>query len=54
MMELGCTLIDYEKIADENGKRLVFFGKFAGLAGMVDTLWIFGQRANMGKNRYTV
>jgi saccharopine dehydrogenase (NAD+, L-lysine-forming) len=49
MMKLGCTLIDYEKIADENGKRLVFFGKFAGLAGMVDTLWIFGQRANWEK-----
>ena len=49
MMELGCTLIDYEKIADKNGKRLVFFGKFAGLAGMVDTLWIFGQRAKWEK-----
>jgi saccharopine dehydrogenase (NAD+, L-lysine-forming) len=49
MMDLGCTLIDYEKIADKNGKRLVFFGKFAGLAGMVDALWIFGQRANWEK-----
>jgi saccharopine dehydrogenase (NAD+, L-lysine-forming) len=49
MIDLGCTLIDYEKIADKNGKRLVFFGKFAGLAGMVDTLWIFGQRANWEK-----
>lgn len=44
MMDLGCTLIDYEKIVDRNGKRLVFFGRFAGLAGMVDTLWIFGRR----------
>lgn len=44
MMDMGCTLIDYEKIVDRNGKRLVFFGRFAGLAGMVDTLWIFGQR----------
>jgi len=49
MMKLGCTLIDYEKIVDKNGKRLVFFGKFAGLAGMVDALWIFGQRANWEK-----
>ena len=49
MMDLDCTLIDYEKIADKNGKRLVFFGKFAGLAGMVDSLWIFGQRANWEK-----
>lgn len=44
MMELGCTLIDYEKITNEKGRRLVFFGRFAGLAGMVDTLWAFGQR----------
>ena len=44
MMELGCNLIDYEKITDEKGRRLVFFGKFAGLAGMIDTLWAYGQR----------
>ena len=44
MMELGCNLIDYEKIADENNHRLVFFGRYAGLAGMVDTLWTYGQR----------
>jgi len=44
MMDLGCTLIDYEKIADEQDRRLVFFGRYAGLAGMIDTLWAFGQR----------
>ena len=44
MMKLKCNLIDYEKITDETGRRLVFFGKFAGLAGMFDTLWAFGQR----------
>ncbi|HVQ01283.1 MAG TPA: bifunctional lysine ketoglutarate reductase /saccharopine dehydrogenase family protein [Candidatus Thermoplasmatota archaeon] len=45
MIQMGCTLIDYERIVDRNGKRLVFFGRYAGLAGMVDTLWAFGQRA---------
>jgi len=44
LMELGCTLIDYEKIADHEGRRLVFFGRFAGLAGMIDSLWTLGQR----------
>ena len=44
MMDLGCNLIDYEKIADERGRRLIFFGRYAGLVGMVDTLWILGQR----------
>ena len=44
MMELRCNLIDYERIVDEKNRRLVFFGRYAGLAGMVDTLWAFGQR----------
>jgi alpha-aminoadipic semialdehyde synthase len=46
MMELGCTLIDYEKIEDKKGQRLLFFGKQAGQAGMIDTLWALGQRLN--------
>ena len=44
LMELGCNLIDYERIVDEQDRRLVFFGRYAGLAGMIDTLWAFGQR----------
>ena len=44
MIDLGCNLIDYEKITDEKNRRLIFFGRYAGLAGMVDTLWAFGQR----------
>ncbi|MDH5684884.1 MAG: bifunctional lysine ketoglutarate reductase /saccharopine dehydrogenase family protein [candidate division WOR-3 bacterium] len=44
MLKLGCNLIDYEKVADENGKRLIFFGYHAGLAGMIDTLWALGNR----------
>ena len=49
LMELGCTLIDYEKITDEAGKRLVFFGRHAGLAGMIDTFSVLGSRlAHLG------
>jgi alpha-aminoadipic semialdehyde synthase len=44
MMELGCSLIDYEKMTDDTGRRLVFFGRFAGIAGMVDTLAGLGER----------
>jgi len=43
-IDLNCTLIDYECIADANGKRLVFFGRFAGLAGMLETLYAMGKR----------
>ena len=44
LMDLGCTLVDYEKIADAQNRRLVFFGVHAGHAGMIDTLWCLGQR----------
>lgn len=39
-----CTLIDYERITDEKGRRLVFFGRFAGVAGMIDALHGYGKR----------
>ncbi len=44
VLDTGATLIDYESIADEEGARLVHFGRFAGLAGMVDALGQFGRR----------
>ncbi|MHC1778514.1 MAG: bifunctional lysine ketoglutarate reductase /saccharopine dehydrogenase family protein [Lentimicrobium sp.] len=44
MMEQRCNLIDYEKIVDEQGKRLIFFGRYAGLAGMINSLWSLGLR----------
>ena len=44
IIERRCTLIDYETIVDESGQRLIFFGRYAGLAGMIDTLWALGQR----------
>lgn len=44
IMELGCTLIDYERVADAAGKRLIFFGRYAGLAGAVETLRALGLR----------
>ncbi|MDD8015631.1 MAG: bifunctional lysine ketoglutarate reductase /saccharopine dehydrogenase family protein [Acidobacteriota bacterium] len=47
MMDLGCSLIDYEKMADDKGRRVLFFGSFAGHAGMVDTLWALGRRLSV-------
>jgi saccharopine dehydrogenase (NAD+, L-lysine-forming) len=49
MMDLRCTLIDYERIRDEKGRRLLFFGLQAGKAGMIDALWALGQRLNHEK-----
>lgn len=44
IMDAGSTLIDYERIVDEKNKRVVAFGEHAGLAGMIDSLWAYGQR----------
>ena len=44
ILDTGATLLDYELIRDESDRRLVFFGRHAGLAGMVNTLWAYGQR----------
>lgn len=44
LLDLKCNLIDYERIVDADGRRLIFFGRHAGLAGMIDTLWGLGQR----------
>ena len=44
MIEKRINLVEYEKIANDNGQRLIFFGRFAGLAGMINSLWSLGQR----------
>lgn len=44
MMANKINLIDYERIVDEKGRRLIFFGRFAGLAGTINSLWSLGQR----------
>ncbi len=44
LLEAGSTLVDYERIVDDDNRRLIFFGWHAGVAGMIDTLWALGQR----------
>ncbi|NMC70500.1 MAG: hypothetical protein GYA57_10605 [Myxococcales bacterium] len=44
LLARGATLLDYEKIVDAKGRRLVFFGRHAGLAGTIDSLWALGRR----------
>ncbi len=49
-LDTKTTLLDYERIIDDKGRRLVFFGKFAGNAGAVDTLYGLGQRLKQQYN----
>jgi alpha-aminoadipic semialdehyde synthase len=47
LLEQKDTLIDYERVVDENGRRLIFFGKFAGFAGAIDALHLLGQKLKL-------
>jgi saccharopine dehydrogenase (NAD+, L-lysine forming) len=38
------TLIDYEHVVDYAKERLVYFGRFAGICGMIDSLHYLGKR----------
>ncbi|MCK4903343.1 MAG: hypothetical protein KAS35_01540 [Candidatus Marinimicrobia bacterium] len=55
MMDAKTQLIDYERIINENGQRLIFFGRHAGLAGMIDSLWALGKRVESedGQNPFS-
>ena len=44
MLEKRVTLIDYERIAGEDGQRLIYFSYEAGQAGMLESLWVLGRR----------
>ncbi|MHA1978112.1 MAG: bifunctional lysine ketoglutarate reductase /saccharopine dehydrogenase family protein [Candidatus Hodarchaeales archaeon] len=50
ILEHNITLIDYEKIVNEKGFRMIYFGNYAGLAGMNQTLWAYGQRVKDQEN----
>jgi saccharopine dehydrogenase (NAD+, L-lysine-forming) len=38
------TLLDYEPIVDDSGSRTIAFGRFAGIAGAIDSFFVAGQK----------
>ncbi|OAJ37405.1 saccharopine dehydrogenase [Batrachochytrium dendrobatidis JEL423] len=44
VLEKKIRLVDYELMTNEQGARLVQFSRFAGYAGMIDTLYAVGHR----------
>lgn len=44
VLQKNITLLDYELIASEDGRKMVAFGRFAGRAGMLDFLRGLGER----------
>lgn len=51
MLDGKNSLFDYELVKDADGKRLIFFGEYAGRAGMIDSMWALGQRLKQEKIR---
>ncbi|NWF90001.1 MAG: hypothetical protein HXY50_11140 [Ignavibacteriaceae bacterium] len=47
LMKKNCNLIDYERIVDESNRRLIFFGRYAGKAGIIETLHAFAQKLKL-------
>ena len=44
LMEVGASLFDYELITDDDGRRLVFFGRHAGYAGALESLYALRKK----------
>jgi len=42
LIDQKCNLIDYERIVNHENQRLIFFGRYAGIAGMIETLSALG------------
>ena len=52
LLDVGATLVDYERVVDADGRRLIFFSLHAGYAGMIESLRALGQRL-AGRGRVT-
>ncbi len=44
VLKKNIRLIDYEALKDNQGNRLVAFGRFAGIVGAYNGLWTYGKR----------
>jgi alanine dehydrogenase len=45
MLEMNISMVDYEVLKDENGKRLLGFGRFAGIIGAYNGLLTYGLKS---------
>ncbi len=47
ILKKNIKLIDYEVLTDNAGKRIIAFGRYAGIVGAYNGIWTFGQRYNL-------
>jgi len=47
LMKLECNLIDYERIVGKKNNRLISFSRYAGIAGLIETLHAYGRKMKL-------
>lgn len=47
VLKKNIRLIDYETLTDSTGKRIIAFGRWAGIVGAYNGVWAFGKRYNL-------
>jgi alanine dehydrogenase len=47
VLEKNIRLIDYELLYGQDSKRVVAFGRYAGIVGAYNAIWTFGKRYNL-------
>lgn len=47
ILEKQIRMIDYEVLTDEEGERLIAFGRFAGMVGAHNALYTYGKRTGL-------
>lgn len=46
VLDKNIRLIDWETLTNENGNRIIAFGRWAGIVGAYNALWTYGKRYN--------
>lgn len=44
IVEKKIRLIDYERLMDKNGQRIIAFGRYAGIVGAYNTIYTYGHK----------
>lgn len=47
ILSKNITLIDWETLTDSESRRIIAFGRWAGIVGAYNALWTFGKRYNL-------
>lgn len=47
VLQKRIRLIDYEVLTDKDHKRIIAFGRYAGIVGAYNGIWTFGKRYNL-------